>query len=475
MYRFNGETNRSIHGSVHVSMGRNLQTLRRSIASGVGLLLVVLAAPVSAETLVDALVAAYLNNPTLEAGRAQLRAVDENVPQALSGWRPTVEIDSSVGVNRSEINSANAETLSPWSGELSIVQPLYRGGQTVAGTEQAESEVRAERARLLTIEQDVLLATSVAYIDVLRDEVVVDLNQNNVQVLQRQLEATQDRFEVGEITRTDVAQAEARVSRSVSDRVQSEGNLVSSRASYTRLVGIAPGTLEPAPRLRDLPESEANAIDIAMENSPLLTAARADEEASRHAIDVSRGRLLPVVQLNGDISHSEEVSVSVDESDNYGVSAQVTIPLYQSGAVYSAIRQNREINSQRIVQMEGARRDVVEDVTQSWEALNTAQAEIQSRRDEVRAAEIALEGVRQESIVGARTTLDVLDAEQEFLDARVALVVAERDEFVASFELAASIGGLTARNLELPVELYDTQTHYGEVRNLRWGPDVPWR
>jgi len=449
--------------------------LRRSIASGVGLLAVVLVAPVSAETLVDALVAAYLNNPTLEAGRAQLRVVDENVPQALSGWRPTVEIDSSIGVNRSEINSLKAKTLSPWSGELSVVQPLYRGGRTIAGTEQAESEVLAERARLLTIEQDILLATSVAYIDVLRDEAVVELNQRNVQVLQRQLEATQDRFEVGEITRTDVAQAEARVSRSVSDRVQSEGNLVSSRASYTRLVGIAPGTLEPAPRLRDLPESEASAIEIAMENNPLLAAARSDEEASRHAIDVSRGRLLPVVDLNGNVSHAEDVSTSVKESDDFGVSAQVTIPLYQSGAVYSEIRQNREINSQRRIQVEETRRNVVEEVTQSWEALTTAQAEIQSRRDEVRAAEIALEGVRQESIVGARTTLDVLDAEQELLDARVALVVAERGEFIASFELASSIGGLTARNLELPVELYDVGTHYGEVRNLRWGPDIPWR
>ena len=436
---------------------------------------VVLVAPVSAETLVDALVAAYLNNPTLEAGRAQLRVVDENVPQALSGWRPTVEIDSSIGVNRSEINSLKAKTLSPWSGELSVVQPLYRGGRTIAGTEQAESEVLAERARLLTIEQDILLATSVAYIDVLRDEAVVELNQRNVQVLQRQLEATQDRFEVGEITRTDVAQAEARVSRSVSDRVQSEGNLVSSRASYTRLVGIAPGTLEPAPRLRDLPESEASAIEIAMENNPLLAAARSDEEASRHAIDVSRGRLLPVVDLNGNVSHAEDVSTSVKESDDFGVSAQVTIPLYQSGAVYSEIRQNREINSQRRIQVEETRRNVVEEVTQSWEALTTAQAEIQSRRDEVRAAEIALEGVRQESIVGARTTLDVLDAEQELLDARVALVVAERGEFIASFELASSIGGLTARNLELPVELYDVGTHYGEVRNLRWGPDIPWR
>lgn len=449
--------------------------LKHSVASGIWLLAVALVAPASAGTLVDSLVAAYLNNPTLGAGRAQLRAFDEKVPQALSGWRPTVEIESSVGINRSKTNSLSAETLTPWSGAVSVVQPLYRGGRTVAGTQQAESEVAAERARLLTVEQDILLATSIAYIDVLRDEAVVDLNRNNIQVLQQQFEATQARFEVGEITRTDVAQAEARLSRSVSDRVQSEGNLISSRAAYARLVGSMPGTLEPAPRLRDLPESESNAIEIAMDNNPFLAAARSDEKASRHAIDVSRGRLLPTVSLNGDISHREEVSVSIDEANEYGFAARVTIPLYQSGSAYSEIRQNREINSQRIVQVEEARREVIEGVTQAWESLNTARAEIQSRQDEVRAAEIALEGVRQESIVGSRTTLDVLDAEQELLDARVALVVAERDEFVASFELAAAIGGLTATNLELPVELYDVEAYYREVRDLRWVLDVPWQ
>ncbi len=252
--------------------------LKHSVASGIWLLAVALVAPASAETLVDSLVAAYLNNPTLDAGRAQLRALDEKVPQALSGWRPTVEIDSSVGVNRSKTNSLSAKTLTPWSGVLSVAQPLYRGGRTVAGTQQAESEVVAERARLLTVEQDILLATSIAYIDVLRDEAVVDLNRNNIQVLQRQFEATQDRFEVGEITRTDVAQAEARLSRSVSDRVQSEGKLISSRAAYARLVGSMPGTLEPAPRLRDLPKGESNANDISMDNNTLPGAARLDEK-----------------------------------------------------------------------------------------------------------------------------------------------------------------------------------------------------
>lgn len=446
----------------------------RSLVSGI-VLLAAAPAPVSAETLVDALAAAYSNNPALEAGRARLRAVDENVPRALSGWRPTVEIDGRVGIHYSKTGAFGDETLEPWSGQLTASQPLYRGGRTVAGTRRAESEVLAERARLLTVEQDVFLATSVAYINVLRDEAVVDLNRNNVQVLERQLEATRDRFEVGEITRTDVAQAEARLSRAASDRVQAEGNLASSRAAYVRLVGDEPGTLEPAPRLTDLPEDEESAIAIAMENNPALHAARADEEASRHAIDVSLGRLLPEVRLDGDLGHREDVSVAVGRADDYRITARVTVPLYRAGAVYSEIRQNRAVNSRRRIEVEAARRQVVEGVTRAWEALNTAHAEILSRRDEVRAAEIALEGVRQESIVGARTTLDALDAEQELLDARVALVVAERNEFVASFELAAAIGGLTAANLELPVELYDAEAHYRGVRDLRWGPDRPWR
>lgn len=433
-----------------------------------------ISAPAAAETLVDALVSAYSSNPTLEAGRARLRAVDENVPQALSGWRPTVEIDGRVGIHHSDTSGIGDKTLEPWSGQLTASQPLYRGGRTTAATRRAESEVLAERARLLMAEQDVFLATSIAYIDVLRDEAVIDLNRNNVQVLERQLEATQDRFEVGEITRTDVAQAEARLSRAASDLVQAEGNLASSRAAYVRLVGAAPGALEPASRLTDLPEDEATAIDIAMESNPALHAAQADEEASRHAIDVSLGRLLPEVRLDGEHSRRADVSALVDRAEDYRVTARVTVPLYRAGAVYSEIRRSREDNSRRRVEVEATRRQVVEGVTRAWEALNTARAEILSRRDVVRAAEIALEGVRQESIVGARTTLDVLDAEQELLDARVALVVVERNEFVASFELAAAIGGLTAVNLELPVELYDAEAHYLGVRDLRWGPDRPW-
>lgn len=428
----------------------------------------------NAATLLDALVSAYMSNPILQAKRAQLRALDEGVVQALSGWRPTIEVGSSFGIDRAETNLLSSETLTPWSGDLTIVQPLYRGGRTVAETKQAENLVAAERSRLLALEQSVLLDCSIAYINVLRDEALVELRNNNVQVLQRQREATEDRFQVGEITRTDVAQAEARLSRSVSDLVEAEGKLMSSRAAYAGVVGAVPESLESAPKLRDLPASKQDAISIAIDNNPYLAIAISEEQASRNAVDVSRGRLLPVIQLNGEITHRRDVTAAIDESDNYGLSAQVIIPLYQSGSVYSEIRRSRQINSQRRIEIETARREVTESVSKAWELLNSAQAQINARQDEVKAADIALEGVKQESIVGARTTLDVLDAEQELLDAKVALVVAERNEFVASFELAESIGGLTAKNLDLPIELYDPETNYRDVRDRRWGPDVPW-
>jgi outer membrane protein len=446
----------------------------RSVGSlGSILAAMVWAGAASGETLVDALATAYMNNPTLLAERAAVRAVDENVPQALSGWRPTVEVDGDLGLERSKTNAIRAKTLTPWTTSLSVSQPLYRGGRTEAATNRAESQVAAARARLMTVEQQILRDAAAAYVNVLRDEAVVQLNRNNVQVLSRQLEATRDRFQVGEITRTDVAQAEARLSRSVSDQVQAEGNLASSRAAYERVVGQSPGTLEPAPRLRDLPVDAQSAIGLALDNNPQYQEARHNEYASLHAIDESRGKTRPQVSLNADAQHAEEPSLATKDSDSYSVVARVSFPLYQAGAVDSEIRQSRQVNSQRRIEVEESRRTVVEQVTRSWEAYGTARASISSRKDEVRAAEIALEGVRQESIVGARTTLDVLDAEQELLDARVALVLAERDEFVASFDLAAALGALSAENLELPVDLYDPGVHYQAVRDRLYGDDVP--
>lgn len=426
----------------------------------------------SAETLAEALANAYTSNPRLRAQRAAVRAVDEGVSQALAGYRPTSRATGSYGKRQQKSAgtfSAGRSNLSPLTGQLEISQPLYRGGRTVAATRQAEEQVLAGRAQLQAVEQDVLLSAVTAYIDVLRDQVVVQLNRNNEIVLRRQLEATQDRFRVGEVTRTDVAQAEARLSRATSDRVRSEADLVSTRAAYRRVVGRAPEALVPVPPLNGLPVSEQEAIAVALEDNPTLLAAKFAETASLHAVRVARGSLLPTVSLNGELTHVEQTTTRTSESDIAQVTAQVVIPLYQAGSSYALVRQRSQTNQQRRIQVEETRRSVVERVTTAWERLVTARSRIDSRTQEVRAAEIALEGLRQEAEVGSRTTLDVLDAEQELLDARVGLVVAERDEYVAGFELRSAIGHLTAANLNLDVALYDPAEHYNRARSKWWG------
>ncbi len=422
-----------------------------------------------AETLFEAMAAAYANNPTLDAQRAQLRATDENVAQAVSGWRPTVTLSGDVGWQRQEINNLGANNNTPKNISVSVSQPVYNGGTTVSQTNSAEANVQAGRENLHATEQTVLLQAVTVYMDVLRDQAVVQLNRNSEQVLKRQLEAAQDRFRVGEITRTDVAQAEARLSRATADRVQAEGFLISSRASYERVVGRAPGELDPPPPLPPLPVSEDEARATAVAENPNLRAARFTEQASAADVETARGGLLPTVSLSASLAHGDDTSSTVDESDTAKITANVSVPLYQSGAQYSAVRQARQVNSQRRIQIEENRRSVLESVVQSWEQLTTAKARIVSRREQVRANEIALDGVIQEAAVGSRTTLDILDAEQELLDSRVALVRAERDEYVAAYSLQSSVGRLTAQQLGLQADIYDPAVHYQKIRDKWYG------
>ena len=426
-----------------------------------------------AESLEAALVATYMNNPTLLAQRATLRATDEGVSQALGGWRPTVTVAASLASRRSETNLTN-RTMStqPRSLSLSITQPLYRGGRTVAGVDSAEATVSAGRAQLQVIEQRVLLGTVTAYLDVLRDQALVQLNQNNVAVLQRQLQATRDRFEVGELTRTDVSQAESRFSRAISDLVQAEGNLESSRASYENLVGNRPGVLERVPPLAGLPGSVEAALAIALERNPSLLVAAYTERASSFAVRAARGVLFPSVSLDGDFARSDEAISRTSESTTSTLTARLSIPLYQSGSEYSNIRELAQTNNRRRIEVEESRRSVIEDVTQAWERLNTSTAAIRSRVDQVAAAEVALDGVQQEEEVGSRTLLDILDAEQELLDARVSLVSAERDEYVAGFDLRAAIGQLTAADIGLPVPVYDPIEYYSRIRSRLIGANI---
>ncbi|MDP6271832.1 MAG: TolC family outer membrane protein [Alphaproteobacteria bacterium] len=421
-----------------------------------------------AETLTEALVATYAQNPNLRAKRAELRSIDESLPQALAGWRPTASLSASGGKQSLDPSTGKNRPLTPMSTQLTVVQPLYRGGRTVSGTLQADARVRAARADLKATEQNVLAAAVGAYMDVYRDQAVLELNRNNVQVLARQLEATRDRFEVGEITRTDVAQSEARLSRAVAERVRSEGNLAASRAAFTRVVGREATALEPPEVLIGLPQTRIAAATMAEDQNPTLLAARHAEAAARHGIANSKGSLWPSVSLVGDLSRSKEASLRSVRSESAFLGIEIDVPLYQAGAAYSSLRQRRQIASQRRLEIDGARRQVIQNATQAWEALNTAHAQIEARSKEVQAAEIALEGVKQEAEVGARTTLDVLDAEQELLDARVGLVVAERNETVTSFDLLSAIGGLTARKLALSVETYDPESHYRTVRYLWW-------
>ena len=421
----------------------------------------------AAEGLPEALAAAYANNPVLTGARAQLRAIDENVPQALAGWRPVVTVTGSVGKAEVDSSLIVEQNITPKTVQFDVTQPLYRGGRTQAGTRQAEAQVQAGREQLRGSERDVLLAAVTAYIDVLRDGARVELTRSNEQVLRRQLDATKDRFQVGEVTRTDVAQAEARLARALADRASAEGDLQISRATYERVVGSQPGTLEPAPPLPPMPASLDEATQVSLRENPDVQRAAYNEDAAKHAVRASLGVLYPAVNLVGRMVRTDEITSENVETRNDSIIAQVVMPLYQSGSEYSNVRQAKEIRSQRMLDIEQARRLAIENTRQSWIALMAARERIKSRREQVRANEIALDGVRQEAAVGSRTTLDVLDAEQELLDSRVALVIADRDEYVAGYRMVASIGRLSAERLALKVRLYDPTKHYNKIRD-KW-------
>lgn len=453
-----------------------LSILRGALLGGVVSAVWLLAAPqAGAQTLNEVLSNAYTNNPTLGAARAAVRATDEGVPQALSGWRPTVSLTGEAGVLRQDYKpntaSTQSDTINPTAVGVSVSQPLYRGGRVEALTDSAEALVQAARQDLASTERRVLQDSVTSYMDVLRDQAVVDLTRNNEAVLRRQLEATRERFRVGEITRTDVAQAESRLSRATADRISAEGALISSRATFARIAGLQPGRLVPPPPLPALPANEDEAVAIGDKENPELQAAQFRELSARSDVRAASGALLPSVSLNASANRTTEQSRADLDLNTARASIQVTVPLYEAGGVYSQTRQRKQTYNQRRIQVDEQRRLVRQGVTQAWENLNTARSNINARKAQVQASRIALEGVQQEAEVGSRTTLDVLDAEQEYLDAQVAQVRAERDEYVAGFVLYSAIGRLSARNLSLPVQLYDPAENYNRVRDLWFGTD----
>jgi len=431
----------------------------------------------TAETLNEALASAYSGNPTLRSERARQRATDEIVPQALSGWRPTVTAQASAGIENTDTDefvgsvfspaSNDPQTTFPGQYEITLVQPIFNGFGTRFAVKSGEANVEAGRQNLLAVEQDVLFQATQAFMNVIRDRQILNLRQRNVEVLRQQLNAAQERFNVGEVTRTDVAQARARLALSHSDVASAKSNLAASIANYVRVVGHSPGSLK-YPKLAKLPSSIDTAVATAERINPNVLAAAFVAEAARNDIGVAKADLLPDLSVQATMSRQYPDLAEQPSEETYSVFGVLTIPLYESGRVYSAVRQAKQIASQRRVQIIEIQRAVRETVVVAWNALDAARQIIVSAKSQVSASELALEGVKQEYLVGSRTTLDVLDAEAELLLARENLVIAERDQVVAAYQLIASTGSLTAHDLGLGVELYDPIENYRKVRN-KWG------
>jgi outer membrane protein len=426
-----------------------------------------------AQTFDEALAATYMGNPALAAQRAALRSTDEEVPQALANWRPTVSLSGDYGKsavrNHTASGTSRGQHRDPGSVGLSVDQPLYRGGRTTAATKKAFNNVQAARSRLISTEQSVLQDAVTAFMNVVRDQAVLELNINNEQVLRRQLEATQDRFRVGEVTRTDVHQAEARLSGATAERIQAEGNLEVSRAEYKNVVGEFPGTLSGPAVPSDIPANLDAALSEAIANNPDVLAASFDERASADNAEEVRGELLPSVSLSGSAQRAFDGSGENTRITTYVASVAVSVPLYQSGSVYSRLRSARQNIAENRQIIEDSRRSAIETATRAWETMQAARAAIQAFETQVTANEVALDGVQREAAVGSRTVLDVLDAEQELLDSRVSLVRERRNLIVAVYELKSAIGALTAQKLNLPVDYYDPDRHYREVRGKWFG------
>jgi len=441
-----------------------------ALAAGLG------AAPAArSQSLIEALSTTYNSNPDLLAGRALLRQTDETLAQAVANWRPRITL--SLEYNKVEADSypiARANSFFILNGRfttLQVVQPLFRGGKTVADTKAAQANIQAQRATLADTEQQVLLAAVTSYADLVQNIAIADARRNNVRVLIQQLDATRERFRVGELTITDVSQAEARLEGARADLVQAEAQIRISEAAYQRVIGQRPGRLGEMPLIGGLPSSEEETISLSMDYGPRAVSAQYRISAANYGVNSAIGNLLPQVNLVGFVQQQFDLQVPNDQYYTYGVRLQATVPIYQNGSEWSQVRQAKELVAQRRNELDSARRAQAENAIRAYRQLDASRSRVTSFEAQVRANEVALNGVRQEALVGSRTTLDVLNAEQELLNAQVNLVQARHDVQVSYYGVLAGIGRLTARNLALPVEYYDEERYYNEIgsRWIGWG------
>jgi outer membrane protein len=445
-----------------------------------------------ADTLNGALINAYQNNPQLNSQRAVVRQTDESVPQALSGYKPTVAVTlqtgpgytSSVGkvVGPAGVVSYPRTVFgsSPSSADLTISQNLFNGFQTTNRVRQAESNTSAAREALRVAEQTILLSAATAYMDLLRDSALLDLQRRNVEVLQEQLRQTGDRFKVGEVTRTDVAQAETRLSQGRATVLSAESQYARSRASYRQFVGVEAGVLRPgAPVDRLTPRRLIVAIEIARTRHPSVGAAMFGIDAAVLQVKINEGSLYPQARLVGTVQQNWEPNLPTELQEfNAFVAAQVTIPIFNAGPTgatdtFSAVRAAKETVGQKRMDLDTSRDQVQANVVTAWGQLEAAKAQILATEAQVASAEIALNGVREEARVGQRTTLDVLNAQQELVNARTALVTAQHDRVVASYTLLGAVGELNLPKLGITIPLYDPMVHYQQVRDAWSGVRTP--
>lgn len=428
-------------------------------------MLVAQATTAAASTFEDALTSAYENNPRIKQERERLKATDESLSQATSGFRPTASANYGTGRQETSLNNLPEIRSDFTTKGVRVEQPIFRGGGTISSLRSARERVKAGQYDLQAVEQQVLLDAVTAYMEVVSTSSILALAKANENVLNEQYNATQTRFNVGEVTRTDVAQSQARLSDARTAVISAEGRVLSALATFERIIGYRPhGELIIPNRLPELPLNLAEAIEIGRKASPQLLSAIHAAKSSLYDVRSNQATLMPRVSLVGQINRDDGAGAFGNTSfnqDRFGV--EVNIPLYQSGSEYSRIRQAKAVSRQRDHLSTDTRQAMEEAITQAWEALETATATIGTRNQQIKAAEMAVDGVKQEQQFGVRTVLDVLDAEQELFAARTNLVRAERDKTIAAYTLLFRLGKLDPASVGVASVLYSPQENADDV------------
>ncbi|WP_456669582.1 TolC family outer membrane protein [Bradyrhizobium sp. USDA 3240] len=457
---------------------------RRVLLSGIGLgalacaLLTDTAA--RAESLPEALVKAYQTNPQLNAERARQRATDENVPQALAGYRPQITAGLSLGLQavRDQLpgNVIQSATLKPWQIGVTVTQTLFNGFKTANSVRVAELQVQSGREALRNVGQGVLLDAVTAYTNVLANQTLVEAQRANVAFLKETQAITQRRLNAGDVTPTDTAQAEARLNRGLSDLNAAEVNFAISQATYSQVVGSAPSQLRPAETIdRLLPRSREDSIALAVREHPAVMAAGFDVDVASTSIRVAESSLMPNVTLQGSVSRSRDSDPTLGTfgTDQASVIGQVTQPIYDGGTAASQTRQAKEVAAQSRLVLDQVRNQAKTAVVSAWVANEGAKIAVSASESEVKAAEVALAGVQKEAAGGQRTTVDVLNAQQDLITARARLIGAQRDRVIACYTLLSATGRLDVKTLNLKTPDYLPEVHYHQVRDAWHGLRTP--